>query len=270
MGPEEQYVPNYVEIEDDFIGKEGLSKIELAATLLEPTDIGQYTLTDDKQISKETLNHMIEEGLDKGESVALWLARSPEGRDLLAHNDFALGSQISKETLNHMIEEGPNKGQSVAYWLAGSLEGPALLAYDDFALGSQITAETLNHILEGKRKGVSVAFWLAGRPEGRALLVHDDFALGSQITAETLNHIIPEGIRKELSVAFWLTATPEGLALLAHDNYKLGKQLSTVGKTIADILERNQETMLSRLYSMFTKPRRTPSAAHTPRRLSIF
>ena len=117
-------------------------------------------------ITEATLNYTLEEGPDKGKSVAYFLARSGEGRALLAHNNFALGSKISAETLNHIIEEGyHDEGYSVAYWLATFPTGRAMLywlkilKHNNYQLGSKISAETLNHIIKkGEQKGKSVAY----------------------------------------------------------------------------------------------------------------
>ena len=169
----------------------------------------------------------------KGTSITFWLAATSLGRDLLACNNYALGSQITPATLNHIIPEGPFKGQSVAFWLAWFPEGRDLLAHNNFALGSHIIPATLNHIIpDGPHEGQSVAFLLADdyyndyRDDdyrGRELLAHHNYALGSQITPATFNQIIPGGYYKGKSVAFALAENPEGRDLLTHNNCALGK-----------------------------------------------
>tara|TARA_B100000989_G_C19527306_1_gene467629 strand:+ start:431 stop:1000 length:570 start_codon:yes stop_codon:yes gene_type:complete len=85
------------------------------------TDIARNDYVLGSQITAETLN--VEEGPNKGQSVALWLAGSPAGQALLSHGNPSLRSQIDTETLNQVIdteilnqviEEGKYKGTSVA------------------------------------------------------------------------------------------------------------------------------------------------------------
>ena len=176
-------------------------------------------------------------------SIVEWIGSFLRNQHEPNAEDFLFASQIDAETLNRIIEEGPNKGESVAFALASTSEGQSFLAHNNFTLGSQITAETLNHVIEeGPNKGQSVAFCLAGSPEG-ALLAYDDYKLGKRISIETFNHPIYLGPYRKVTITEMLERTVKGRESLEH---------------------RNQETMLSRLYSMFTKPRGTPSSAYTP------
>ena len=85
------------------------------------TDIARNDYVLGSQITAETLNQIIPEGPNKGQSVAFWLAGIPAGQALLSHGNPSLRSQIDtetlnqvidKETLNQVIEEGKYKGTS--------------------------------------------------------------------------------------------------------------------------------------------------------------
>ena len=118
------------------------------------------------------LNTVLYEGQYKGKSALWYLARSPEGRQLLI-NDYDLLGKITDIGLNAVIASGLDKGTSPLCCLARSPEGQQLLK-DDEVLRMKISAEGLNAIVaEGPRKGESALLCLAAKPVGRQLLIDD-------------------------------------------------------------------------------------------------
>ena len=126
---------------------------------------------------------------------------------------------------------------------------------------------------------------LASSDLGLDLLTNEQYKLGLKITAAVLNHIIPSGVNKDTSVVLRLSHSEQGLDLLAADDYKLAKQISKetlnhimpTGNTLADVLacsskgqailaHCNNQTILSKLYSIFTKPIEFQAERTLPRR----
>ncbi len=202
--------------------------------------------------ARQILNYVVQEGFNKGMSLALVLAFSSEGMKLLVANNHRLAGLISEATLNHVIQEGANKGLSLALLLASFSEGRNLLAANNHPLAGLISEATLNHVVqEGPNKEKSLALALAYSSEGMALLAANNHRLAGLISEAMLNHVIQEGPNKGMSLALALASSSEGMALLAANNYRLAGLISEAiltqviragpnqGKSITSLLTAN-------------------------------
>jgi hypothetical protein len=179
-------------------------------------------------ITVDTLNYRIPDGeVDSGESLALHLASTEVGIEVLMHDNCRLLNMISEETLNHIIASKGYRGRSIAFALARG-DGVDLLKANSYRLARMITSDTLNYrIPDGQGDcGESLAFHLASAEVGIEVLMHDNCRLLNMISEETLNHVITSKDYKGWSLAFAL-ARDDGVGLLQANDYHLASMITS-------------------------------------------
>lgn len=166
--------------------------------------------------SKIDLQAMLNEGLYAGTTVLYWLARTPQGRQLLSQQPALLrGGQM-----NVGPTQGPDAGTTILYWLASCPVGYQLLIQNPALLqGAQMNAGPT----QGPYAGTTVLYWLAGPPEGCQLLAqHPALLQGAQMNAG-----ITQGPYAGTTVLYWLAGTPEGCQfLIQHPALLQGAQMN--------------------------------------------
>jgi hypothetical protein len=173
-------------------------------------------------IEPATLNHIIQQGVYAGQSMAFWLSHMVEFGQVL--------NLLNEEALNAVFVYGDYGGKSLAFVL--TKDRGFLLNEDNYRLANLIHEDTLNNIISSKYPQTgnidttSVAFELAQLNTGLKTLTANNYRLANLIHADTLNHIfLVQELTKDTyyqsSIAFELSITEFGKKILAANNYRL-------------------------------------------------
>ncbi len=166
-----------------------LSQSDLATMLLTLLSLQNTTYTHEivKLVKKETFNTLLTEGQFSGQSLAFFLCRTLEGRDLLARNNGLLVRQISTDALNYVAASGDYRGESVALHALLHEDHKSLVLQEGLDLVSRLTAGTLNHVVEsGEYEGLSVGLLLSCTFTGRCLLLRSENILLDMLSSMIL------------------------------------------------------------------------------------
>ena len=97
-------------------------------------------------LNEETLNHVIEGGELKGQSIASWLCYEKNGLEVLLYYP-KLAAKINSKSLNRVIEVGKYKGQSPLSILCSSKTGRKILL-NNTELAVKNDLESLLHVMD--------------------------------------------------------------------------------------------------------------------------
>jgi len=240
-----QILDNELELASDH----GISQLLLLALILLEEGRSRFNPELIAQITKESLNQVIQSGAYAGYSPLYWLTTTPEGPAILDKHPELIAT-ITKAGLNQVIQSGENAGYSPIFWLTATVEGLSLLDKHP-ELIAKITKENLNQIVtNGEDAGYSPLFCLTANLGGLSLL--DKYPeLTAQITQEGLNQVIQSGKHAGHSPLYGLTATAEGLSLL-DKHPELIAQITQ--ESLNQVIPSGEDAGCSPLYGLTATP----------------